>query len=124
MTLYKGFSTHNRLKRYVVTDYDLIKQDLFNHINIRKGEKLMNPSFGCNIWNLIFEPFTSEIKDTIIDEISTIVSADPRVLLEQTVIDEYEHGLNLTITLRFVSTNQLDSLHVIFNRVTQTAYNQ
>ena len=48
---YKGFSTNNRSKKFRVTDFELVKQDLINHFNIRKGEKLMNPNFGTIIWN-------------------------------------------------------------------------
>ena len=51
--LYKGFSTYNRSKRFTVTDLDLIKQDIFNHFNIKKGEKLMQPAFGTTIWDTL-----------------------------------------------------------------------
>ena len=59
--IYKGFSTYNRNKKFSITDLDLIKQDLFNHFNIRRGEKLMNPNFGTIVWDLLFEPLTEEV---------------------------------------------------------------
>ena len=46
---YKGFSTVGRNQKFRLTDFDLVKQDLINHFNIRKGEKLMNPNFGTVI---------------------------------------------------------------------------
>jgi len=60
--IYRGFSTLNRRNNFRVSDYDLVRQDLFNHFNIRKGEKLMNPNFGTIIWNMLFDPLTSETK--------------------------------------------------------------
>jgi len=43
MARYNGFSTYNRSKHFRLTDFDLVRQDLMNHFNTRKGEKLMNP---------------------------------------------------------------------------------
>ena len=43
MATYTGFSTYNRLRKFRLTDFDLVRQDLFNHFSIRRGEKLMNP---------------------------------------------------------------------------------
>ena len=114
--LYKGFSTFNRTKRFSVGDYEIVKQDLFNHFNIRKGEKLMNPNFGTMIWDMIFEPFTSEIKEAITEEVRLICSHDPRLVLEQVVVDEYEHGINLSIAVRFLATNEIDKMTLAFNR--------
>ena len=36
MTTYSGFSTCNRTRKFKVTDFALIKQDLINHFYIRK----------------------------------------------------------------------------------------
>ena len=118
--LYKGFSTFNRTKRFAVSDYELVKQDLFNHFNIRKGEKLMNPNFGTMLWDMIFEPFTIEIKEAITDEVRMICSYDPRLVLEEVVVDEYEYGINLSIVVRFLATNESDRLNMKFNRESQT----
>ena len=118
--LYKGFSTYNATKRFAVGDYEIVKQDLFNHFNIRKGEKLMNPNFGTSIWDMIFEPFTSEIKEALTDEVRVICSYDPRLVLEQVVVDEYEHGINLSIAVRFLATNEIDKMTLQFDRDSQS----
>ena len=49
--LYKGFSTVNRYKKFRVTDIDLIKQDLINHFNIKKSEKVLCTGGGIG-WML------------------------------------------------------------------------
>jgi phage baseplate assembly protein W len=62
---YRGFSTLVPNKKFRLTDMELVKQDIINHFNIRKGEKLMNPNFGTIIWNVLHEPFTEELKSLI-----------------------------------------------------------
>ena len=52
--LYKGFSTNDNLNpSSKLFDFDLIKQNIINHFNTKKGERLMNPEFGTIIWDLI-----------------------------------------------------------------------
>ena len=42
--LFKGFSTVGRdFEDVALYDYELVRADLLNHFNIRKGEKLENP---------------------------------------------------------------------------------
>lgn len=116
MTTYSGFSTFNRTRKFKVTDFALIKQDLINHFYIRKGEKLMNPNFGCIIWNLLFDPFTTSVKDTIINDIKTIVNYDPRLSVDELSVTEYQYGIQIILTLRYVITNQLAVMTLNFDR--------
>lgn len=120
MATYTGFSTYNRLKKFKVTDFDLVRQDLFNHFSIRKGEKLMNPKFGTIIWDLLFEPLTEEIKTTISEDIQNIVNYDPRVAVDNIVITEYDHGLQLELELRYILTDQTTELYLKFDRESKT----
>jgi phage baseplate assembly protein W len=115
MTVFKGFSTYNRTKRYTLTDFDLVKQDIFNHFNIRKGEKLMRPEFGTSLWDLLFEPFGNEISSAIEEEVRQIVSVDPRVRLEKVIVDTYDNGINIAISLVFVPLNLGDVLYLKFD---------
>jgi len=59
---YRGFNSQESARNYKLYDIDLVKQDIINHFHIRKGEKLENPDFGTIIWDLLFEPFTQEVK--------------------------------------------------------------
>lgn len=115
MTIFKGFSTYNRTKRYTLTDFNLVKQDIFNHFNIRKGEKLMRPEFGTSLWDLLFEPFSNEISSAIEEEVRQIVSTDPRVRLEKVNINTYDNGINIAISLVFVPLNLGDVLYLKFD---------
>jgi phage baseplate assembly protein W len=120
MSLYRGFSTDNRLRKYRVTDFDLAKQDLFNHFRIRKGEKLMNPEFGTVIWNLLFEPLTGELQELIIEDISKVVKYDPRLAVGNVVLNEYEHGLAVNIELTYLPDDLTDTLYLQFNKNSQS----
>ena len=93
MAIYRGFSTQSKLKKFKLVDADLIKQDLINHFNIRKGEKLMNPNFGTVIWGMLFEPLTNDVKNQIVKDITDIINYDPRVNVNNVEVTQYEHGL-------------------------------
>lgn len=116
--MYKGFSTVGRDKKYRLTDFDLIKQDVINHFYIRKGEKLMNPEFGTIIWNVIHEPLTEDLKSVIVADIKAIANYDPRVSFDNIIITEYEQGIQIELQLRYVQTNQSNLLSLRFNSQT------
>lgn len=116
MITYKGFSTYNRFKKYRLTDFELVKQDLFNHFHIHKGEKLMNPDFGTIIWSLLFEPFTDEIKDIIVTDIKRIADYDPRIQVDNVTVTQYQHGLQIELELVYLVTNQGERLKLQFDQ--------
>ena len=120
MTTYFGFSTYNRLRKFTLTDFELVRQDLFNHFSIRKGEKLMNPKFGTIIWDLLFEPLTDSIRDIITDDIKAIVEYDPRIAADNVVITEYDRGIQIELELRYVLTNQSSAMALKFERDSRT----
>ena len=121
MITYKGLSTYNRYKKFRLTDFELAKQDLFNHFNIRKGEKLMDPNFGTIIWDILFEPFTDEVKQAIIDDINTVIKSDLRLLVSNVLITEYEYGVQIQIELLYIPTNQVELLTLKFDQNTKVA---
>lgn len=117
---YHGFSTIDQVKKFRLTDLDLIKRDLLNHFSIRKGEKLMQPNFGSIIWNMIFEPLTPDTQALIIEDVQRIVNYDPRLNVNGVLIDEFEHGLQIQVDLTFLPDNRSDSLFLVFNNQSNT----
>ena len=117
-TTYKGFSTQAGNKNFRLTDFNLIKQDILNHFNIRKGEKLMRPNFGTIIWNVLHEPFTEDLKSVITQDVKTIAAYDPRVSFDNIIITEFDQGIQIELQLRYVLTNQTNVMLMNFNGAT------
>ena len=117
MAMYRGFSTlqGNFLSTKVV-DTELVKRDLLNAFAIRKGEKVGTPGYGSGVLYLVMEPLTEEVKNLLLEEVTATIAQDPRVSLQQLVIDEYANGLQAQINLLYVQSNQSESLVINFDR--------
>jgi phage baseplate assembly protein W len=114
---YRGFSSINENSEgYALYDFELIKQDIINHFHIRQGEKLSDPQFGCIIWDLLFEPFTNNIRDAIIQNVTDIVNYDPRVNVEQIIVDTYESGITVDCTISYLPYNISEQLLFRFDQ--------
>ncbi len=118
--MYRGFSTVGRNRKFRLTDFELVKQDLINHFYIRKGEKLMNPDFGPIIWNVVHEPLTEDLKSVIVTDIKAIASYDPRLSIDNVVVTEYDQGIQVELQLRYVQTNQTNLLNLQFDNQNNT----
>ena len=115
-TTYKGFSTQAGSKNFRLTDFNLIKQDILNHFNIRKGEKLMNPDFGTIIWDLLYEPLTESLKHAIEQDIRDVLSSDPRISPLAVQVAEKDYGILLEITMTYSNVNQTDTIKLQFDK--------
>jgi phage baseplate assembly protein W len=114
---YKGFSTIDETSTNVkLYDHELIKQDLLNQFNTRKGERVMNPSFGSIIWDLIYEPLTPEVKQLISMDIDRILASDPRVTPSLVNIVEQDYGFLLELTLSYNGIDVSDSMVLSFDK--------
>jgi phage baseplate assembly protein W len=116
MTIYRGFSTRLNAKKYSVTDFQLAKQDMINHFEIRKGEKLMNPTFGSIIWDMLFEPLTEDTKQIITNDITRIISYDPRLAVQQVAVTEQDTGFLIEIIVSYIPTDQTETIALNFDR--------
>lgn len=115
MVLFKGFSTKQKGRR-TLTDVELVKQDLLNAFNTRKGERPMNAEFGTIIWDAIFDPLDDGTREAIQEDITNIVAADPRVQLLGLQLDEYEHGIQFEVELYYRNLDSSEVLYVEFSR--------
>ena len=116
MAQYKGFSTYNRSKKFRITDFELVKQDLTNHFNIRKGEKLMNPDFGTIIWDTLFEPLNEDIKNSIVQDVKRVIASDPRVSAQNVIVTQFDRGIQIEIDLIYISSNERSMLSLTFDQ--------
>ena len=93
--LYRGYSSYEyqQTKKFMLTDIDLVKLDLLNHIYTRKGERVMMPNFGTRIPDLPFEPLDQITLDILEEDLRSVFTFDPRVeLLELQIIPYYDNN--------------------------------
>jgi len=99
------------------------KDNLKNLILTHKGERLMNPEFGCDIWRLLFEPIIEEeidkqIEDTIVDAVSTWLPYlnINEILFDYDTNDIDSHTINLDIKFSLASNPNLgESVQITVN---------
>lgn len=114
---YRGFSTVNpENSSFQQYDISLIKQNLLNHLNIRQGEKLSDPTFGCIIWDALYEPLTTRLKEAITTNVTNIVNYDPRTRASEVQVSEYESGLQIEYTLLYLDYNISENLKMQFDK--------
>ena len=113
---YKGFSTINEeASSSTLYDIALIKQDIINHFHIRQGEKLSDPEFGTIIWDVLFEPLTDQIRDAITNNVTKIINYDPRVNVNQVIVDTYESGIQIEVSLVYKPYNISETMRMQFD---------
>jgi phage baseplate assembly protein W len=118
----KGFTTINRsFGNFGIYNIDCAKRDLLNHFYTRRGTRVMMPTFGSIIPNLIFDPQTEETEDLINEDVRRIVSLDPRFNLNDIAIDSYDNGYNVNLNLTYVPTQELTDLTINFDTRSENA---
>lgn len=109
MTKYIGFSSYEfqKNKTFVLTDIPLIELDLLNQIFTRRGSRVMMPTFGTRIPELVFEPLDEMTLSDIENELLTVFNFDPRVnLLNLTVTPNYDtNSVSAVAILNYVELN-------------------
>jgi len=114
-SIFKGFSSRADNNNYKLYDFALIKQDLINRLSVRKGERVENPEFGTIIYDVLFEPLTDDVKQAVADDITANLNADPRLQTEEIIVSEFEHGIAVQATIRFVPYNVVEKLTFSFD---------
>ena len=113
---YRGISTVGDRKNFNLYDINIIKQDIINHFHIRKGEKLHNPDFGTIIWDVLFDPLTTDLKEAIINNVTEIINYDPRVRVDSVTVDSYESGIQIEATLRYLTYSISETMRLKFDQ--------
>jgi phage baseplate assembly protein W len=118
MKQYRGFSTkHPNAINDVLTGSDVVIEDLMNEIMTRKGERLMMPTFGCVIHDMIFEPLDEDTKELIYEDLTRIFNNEPRVeLLSDILIEDSEHSITATVTIKILPSNEVETLTIDVER--------
>lgn len=86
-----------------------IKESLQVLLSTRVGERVMLPSFGCNLDDLVFENVDISVKTYLADLVETaIIEYEPRIDLDGVVIntaDQYEGVVLIEVQFTVRATN-------------------
>ncbi len=119
--LFKGFSSFENNKD-IVYDLEIVKRDLFNHFHTRKGERVMFPQFGSIIWDSLFEPFTDQLRDIIVEDTINILNLDSRITVDEVIADTFEHGIVIQATVTYHPFDVVETFSLEFDRRTITEF--
>ena len=115
--IYKGFSTVNKIRApYTLTDAELVKTDLLNELNTRRGERVMRPKFGTRIFDILMNPLDEYVDKEDEDDVIRIVNKDPRVELQVVKTDVLDHTIRCAVQLRILPRLGDDELYVEYAR--------
>jgi len=116
-----GYSTIDRYKTYTVTDFEIIKQDLSNALNIRQGEMPGRPDVGTIMWSFIYEPQNAQTSQAVINEIQRVVAQDPRIEVADINVFSQENGILVELEVQTIQGQDARLLTVFFDNQTQRA---
>ena len=112
--IYKGYSSFEFQARdtFLLTDVELVKLDLLNHIFTRRGERVKMAQFGTRIPDLAFEPLDQETLDILYEDLDMVFKFDPRVEAENiTITPNYdENSVEARARLRYIELAVVDTL--------------
>jgi phage baseplate assembly protein W len=114
--LYRGYSSfeYQRNKTFVLTDIELVKMDLLNHIYTRRGERVMMPDFGTSIPDIVFEPLDNRTLEQLRRDLELVFNYDPRVkLLDLKITPNFDsNAVNATARLLYVELDFVDEINL------------
>ena len=64
----------------------------------------------------VFEHLTVEVKDLIIQNVSTIINHDPRVRVQNVIVSEYESGIQIECEITYLIYNISENLRFKFDK--------
>jgi phage baseplate assembly protein W len=115
MSTYRGFSTKQRLNKFTLTDLELVKQDLLNALNTRRGSRVMQPQEGCIVWERMFDPITDSTKTEIIYDLTRICQRDPRITLDSINLIERDNSLEFQLEITYLPEDKTETMIVWFD---------
>jgi phage baseplate assembly protein W len=102
------------------TTKDQIKSNLINLLLTNKGERVMNPTFGCDIKRQLFQNITTELQQKIIDIIVESVRIFiPEIQLLNVVVspDIDSNSISITIDYKIVISNTPGQVTIQFETI-------
>ena len=96
-----------------VTDDELVKQSLLQILLTARGERVMRPEFGCDLYSFVFENNDELLAQLLRAEISAAITRfEPRAALEDVAFEREGSNLIVYVQYRVVSTRTLNTVQV------------
>jgi phage baseplate assembly protein W len=121
MPTFIGFSTINQYKKFTLVDFELIKRDLANALNIQQGELPGRPGYGTTIWSFVFENQTPETERGILAELQRVAGGDPRIYLSDASVYPQLNGMLIEVAVQVVGSSTAERLAIFFDQETRRA---
>jgi phage baseplate assembly protein W len=121
MTTFVGFNTQNQYKKFTLLDFELIKRDLLNAFNIRKGQLPGRPGYGTILWDYLFENQVEAVTEGIINEVQRVAGGDPRIYINDVQIFPQLNGILIELQLSVVGGVDAELLSVFFDQTQRNA---
>jgi phage baseplate assembly protein W len=103
-----------------LTTKDQIKSNLINLLLTNKGERVMNPTFGCDIKRQLFQNITTELQQKIIDIIVESVRIFiPEIQLLNVVVspDIDSNSISITVDYKIVISSAPGQVTIQFETI-------
>ncbi len=116
--LYRGFSTSSWVKGkggFYVSNIDLVKEDLYNHIYTRFGDRVHMATYGTNLQDLTFEVIDPRTIKSIESDLTMVYNSDPRVEEINTTVYGLpnQNSIVAVSTLRYIEFEVTEDLHIM-----------
>jgi len=100
------------------TTQDALKSNLVNWFLTNKGERPLNPDFGGNLRQFLFEQITDNTLDFLEEDIQAqLKTYFPNVIVDSLEISAQEDYNTINVVLKYSvkNTNISDTLNITFN---------
>lgn len=121
MPTFIGYNTINQPKKPTLTDFELIKRDLSNALNIQQGQLPGRPGYGTQIWSFMFENQTPEVENLMLRELQRVISGDPRIQLVSANTYPRDNGILIELEVAVVPSSTAERLAIFFDTNSQQA---
>ena len=94
-------------------DEELIRMSILQILSTQRGERVMRPTFGANVWKFVFANNTAFLGDLIRNEVRSAIGRwEPRVAVQNISIDRVESEITITVEYVIRATGRLQTVEV------------
>lgn len=96
------------------TGVEMIEDGLVAVLSTAPGERVMRPTFGCEIWDMLFDPINASTLGRMAEAVRQAVAMwEPRIELLDVTVDPdraSQGAVRIALTYRIKATNDLRNL--------------